>query len=126
MHHIPIAKVSAADQAAFRIEATTIRKTLRTLQRDRWKQSWNEVPPVASYNHRSKRIPISADQIDALQRRLLPVQERLRYWQSILMEDESRIRSPVRLWDTWQKLRDAADHEAVELEYLGDRTLPRT
>ena len=53
-----------------------------------------------------------------MHRRLLPVQERLRHWQGVLMVDERRIRSPVRLWDTWRKLRDAADHEATELEYL--------
>lgn len=117
--------VSDADQAAFKAEAAEIRAALRALQRDRWKQSWTDVPPVCSHNHRSKRIPISSDQIDALQRRLQPVQERLRHWRGVLMT-ETYIRSPVRLWDTWNRLRYAADHEAIELEYLSDGRLPRT
>ena len=40
--------------------------------------------------------------------------------------DEHRIRSPVRLWDAWNKLRNAADHEAAELEWLSNGRLLRT
>jgi hypothetical protein len=42
------------------------------------------------------------------------------------MADNTRIRSPVSLWDVWHKLRNAADMEATELEYLSEGRIART
>jgi hypothetical protein len=87
--------VSAADQTAFKAATPALRKALQAIRRDRLKHPYP----------------------DELRQRLALVQERLIYWEGILMVG-SRIRSPVALWDTWNKLERAADIEASELDYI--------
>ena len=70
-----VSRVSDVDQAAFKAEAAEFRKALRALQRDRWKWACGEEPA-------------SDEALADFYRRLLPIQDRLRDWQGVLMEDE--------------------------------------
>jgi hypothetical protein len=94
-------KVSESDQRAFKADVKIIRKALNDLRDD--------------YSRNS----VSEAQLTEMCTRLASQIERIEYWRTVLMVDERRIRSPVGLWDRWNRLRQSAEFIAsVEAETL--------
>jgi hypothetical protein len=102
-------KVSEGDQVAFEAEAKTIDAALKTLRQDRWEFCYRTRRPHGGLPFR----PLSGPQLEDMRTRLAAVVDRLRYWRTVLMADEQRIRSPVRLWDKWHKLTITAEVELI-------------
>jgi hypothetical protein len=104
-------RISATDHVAFVTEAKSIRKALRAIKKDR----------LRSFYGRHGWGP-TADQLAAHRARIMPIRDRLRYWRTVLMADERRIKHPVRLWDSWNRLCMLADLEITDLAYkFGDK-----
>jgi hypothetical protein len=91
-------RVPEPHQAAFKSEAPVLRKTLKLIRRGLMR-------PQAD--------------LATLREQLAHVQGRLSYWQTVLMEDEHRIRSPVHLWDAWNHLRTLANDNDREMRTGG-------
>jgi hypothetical protein len=104
-------RISAADHAAFVAEAKIIRKALKAIKRDRHRQFYGKQGPGHHEWHPT------ANQLAAHRARIMPIRDRLRYWRTVLMADERRIKHPVRLWDSWNRLRFATDLEITDLAY---------
>jgi hypothetical protein len=114
----PHNRVSAADHAAFVAEAKSIRKTLRTIKRDRRRQFYGKQGPGHHEWHPT------ADQLAAHRARIMPIRDRLRYWRTVLMVDDVNIKHPVRLWDIWNRLCMSTDLEITDLAYkFGDKAI---
>ena len=106
-------RVSAADHAAFVAEATSIRKTLRAIKKDRLQQFYDggEWAPTV-------------DQLATHRARIMPIRDRLRYWRTVLRVDDVNIKHPVRLWDSWNRLCMLTDLEITDLAYkFGDKAI---
>jgi len=99
-------RTSAADHAAFVAEAKSIRKTLRAIKKDRLRSFYG-----------SHGWAPTTDQLATHRARIMPIRDRLRYWRTVLMADERRIKHPVRLWDSWNRLRLATDLEVTDLAH---------
>jgi hypothetical protein len=99
-------RVSEADQVAFKAEAKILRKQLKELREERW-----SLPMDLLF----------VEMVWALRHRLKLIVERLNYWHSVLTLGDHRIRSPVRLWDSWNKLRMEANQEVTGLNYLYEK-----
>jgi hypothetical protein len=100
-------RISAADHVAFAAESKIIRKALKAIKHDRHRQF---------YGKHHEWHP-TADQLAVHRARIMPIRDRLRYWRTVLMADERRIKHPVRLWDSWNRLRLATDLEITDLAY---------
>jgi hypothetical protein len=106
--------VSDLDQAAFQAEARDLRRRLHKLRSDRWYKIYKNRNPRSW----DARYLVALEDIETLQVQLAPICERLDHWQGILMVDDHTIRSPVRMWDSWNKLRHAAECEQTALQDL--------
>jgi hypothetical protein len=90
-------RVTPEEHAAFKVEMQNLRQVVRKIRHERLKY-------VARYNA-LPTLPL----VQEWRAKNKAALDRLWHWDKVLHEEQTRlIRSPVRLWDSMNKLRDLA------------------